>query len=73
MLSPVADMRRKLGPFLYERPPPGYDPRLRDKRPRQVFPNGVSYEGEWLNGLRDGQGIQVWQDGSLYEGYFKND
>ena len=46
---------------------------MREKRPRQVFPNGVTYEGEWLDGLKDGKGVQVWQDGSLYEGYFKND
>jgi hypothetical protein len=30
--------------------------------------NGVSYEGEWLNGQREGQGIQIWADGSKYVG-----
>lgn len=23
--------------------------------------------------MRDGEGIQTWADGSLYEGYWKND
>ena len=34
--------------------------------------NGVQYEGEWLKGtqIRQGQGIQIWPDGSLYEGYW---
>jgi len=26
------------------------------------------YEGEWLDGLRDGEGKQEWPDGSRYEG-----
>ena len=33
--------------------------------------NGVTYEGEWLDGLRDGQGKQVWPCGSYYEGDWK--
>ena len=30
--------------------------------------NGSVYEGEWLNGQRDGYGKHQWQDGSCYEG-----
>jgi hypothetical protein len=33
--------------------------------------NGVSYEGEWLNGEREGQGEQIWADGSRYVGDWK--
>jgi hypothetical protein len=40
---------------------------------RKVLPeiqleNGAVYKGEWKNGLRDGYGIQIWPDGSKYEG-----
>jgi hypothetical protein len=31
------------------------------------------YEGEWINGKRDGYGRLRWNDGSLYTGYFLND
>ena len=30
--------------------------------------NGATYEGQWLNGMRDGYGTQLWPDGSRYEG-----
>lgn len=34
--------------------------------------NGAEYDGEWdLDGHKDGRGIQIWVDGSLYEGYWK--
>lgn len=40
------------------------------------LPNGSSYAGEWcsdiLDDIREGVGVQVWPDGSLYEGYWKN-
>lgn len=32
-----------------------------------------SYEGEWLNGKKDGFGIVIWQDGAVFKGFFKND
>jgi hypothetical protein len=35
--------------------------------------NGGSYEGEWLNGKRDGNGKYVWPDGSYYEGDWISD
>ena len=37
--------------------------------------NGAKYEGEWdvVRNLRDGRGKQIWADGSLYEGYWRND
>ena len=30
--------------------------------------SGAVYEGEWLDGVRDGEGKQEWPDGSRYEG-----
>ena len=27
--------------------------------------------GQWKNDLQDGYGIEVWEDGSKYEGFFK--
>lgn len=30
--------------------------------------NGAIYTGELLNGMKDGYGQQVWQDGSKYDG-----
>jgi len=30
--------------------------------------NGATYQGQWMNGLRDGYGVQMWPDGSKYEG-----
>lgn len=33
---------------------------------------GAVYVGQWLNGERDGLGVQSWPDGSRYEGEWKN-
>lgn len=30
--------------------------------------NGAIYTGELLNGMKDGYGQQLWQDGSKYDG-----
>ena len=30
--------------------------------------NGAIYTGELLNGMKDGYGQQIWQDGSKYDG-----
>ncbi len=36
--------------------------------------NGAIYKGQWSReGLRYGRGIQVWVDGSKYEGYWRSD
>ena len=42
------------------------------------YPNGSSYQGEFLNEKRDmmiknGFGIQKWADGSSYVGFWKKD
>lgn len=35
--------------------------------------NGVRYIGQFSNGMRNGRGKQVWEDFSLYEGYWVDD
>ena len=44
------------------------------KKPCMKSEYEVVYRGEWnfLN-KREGRGIQIWQDGSKYEGYWKDD
>jgi hypothetical protein len=37
------------------------------------FDNGATYEGEWLNEKRHGQGTQTWADGAEYKGQWVND
>ena len=34
--------------------------------------DGSVYEGEWVNGKRDGQGVLIQIDGTRYEGMFEN-
>ena len=41
---------------------------VREVRGPVTLESEAVYEGEWLNGLRDGMGKQKWPDGSLYEG-----
>lgn len=38
----------------------------------QIFKNGDTYEGEWLNDFADGKGKLVKESGDFYEGYWKN-
>lgn len=67
----------KLGPFNYERDaPPASELAGLELIKRQPYEldNGAIYEGQWTKeGLRHGRGVQVWKDGSKYEGYWKND
>lgn len=36
--------------------------------------NGAQYEGEYIKStsIREGKGKQIWADGSIYEGFWKN-
>lgn len=36
--------------------------------------NGAQYEGQYLKStnIREGRGKQIWADGSIYEGFWKN-
>ena len=46
----------------------------RETRPRALISKCEIYIGEWLVGtdIREGRGISIWKDGSMYEGYYKN-
>lgn len=41
--------------------------------PPHKYKSGAIYTGEWLNGRRDGIGIQEWPDSSKYVGEWRND
>lgn len=45
----------------------------RKKLPPIQLESGAVYEGEWKNGMRDGNGKQKWPDGSIYEGEWVED
>lgn len=45
----------------------GSAPQRESLRP-MTLPSGAIYTGQWLNGMKDGYGHQVWPDGSKYEG-----
>jgi len=77
MISPnprVAELESKLGAFKPEQSPSKENKR-REIRPPVVLNNGAKYSGEWdsESGKRDGFGIQLWADGSKYEGNWKDD
>jgi len=42
-------------------------------RPPYSLKNGATYTGQWLNEMRDGYGVQIWPDGSRYEGQWRMD
>jgi len=48
-------------------------PNRRIKKDEVTLPNGAKYTGEWLNGKRDGYGVQIWVDSSRYEGHWSHD
>jgi hypothetical protein len=62
---------KKLGPYEYGEPT--LDGTKREKRPRVTIENKTLYEGEWnvKTNERDGMGVLIWPDGSLYEGFWK--
>lgn len=63
----------KLGKFEYDQPMSPSGKNLIERGPYELD-NGAIYVGEWTkDGLRHGRGLQIWKDGSKYEGYWKND
>mmetsp|Transcript_22718 Transcript_22718/g.21896 ORF Transcript_22718/g.21896 Transcript_22718/m.21896 type:complete len:119 (+) Transcript_22718:281-637(+) len=70
----VQAIKEELGEFEYDTTPMN-DGVRRKKRQLITLENGARYEGEWNEetNKRDGRGYQIWADGSLYEGYWKND
>lgn len=67
----VEEILNQLGAFDYGsiNPTPNFE-----YRPLQLLDTGAQYEGEFLKGtnIREGKGKQIWADGSVYEGYWKN-
>jgi hypothetical protein len=43
------------------------------QRDVHTYPDGATYEGEWKDGKRHGQGIWIRPDGMRYEGSWKDD
>lgn len=48
---------------------------LVENRPAIIMENMAQYEGQWKVGtnVRHGKGIQIWMDGSIYEGWWRKD
>lgn len=46
-----------------------------EKRQTTTLQDGAQYTGQWNvdTGERHGRGMQIWSDGSIYEGYWKRD
>lgn len=45
-----------------------------ETRPEKILSDGVKYVGEWMSGtnIRAGKGMLIWPDGSVYEGWWKD-
>lgn len=39
----------------------------------EYFSNNASYQGEYLEGMKNGFGKYVYSNGYIFEGYFLND
>ena len=44
--------------------------KTRERIAAVTIDSGQVYEGQWLNGLRDGSGTNEWPDGSRYAGQY---
>lgn len=63
---------KRLGPFIY--PHIADDLVPKESKNAIRLENNAIYIGEWnLKRERHGKGLQMWNDGSKYEGYWKND
>ena len=69
----VVQIRNTLPAFDYKANAPAPDGVVRTVKSRQTLADKSEYEGEWnAQNLRDGRGIQIWPNGSIYEGYWRN-
>ena len=67
------ETEKKLGAMVYDQPDTPTTKTLISRGPYELD-NGAIYVGEWTkDGLRHGKGLQIWKDGSKYEGYWRND
>mmetsp|Transcript_6462 Transcript_6462/g.6021 ORF Transcript_6462/g.6021 Transcript_6462/m.6021 type:complete len:188 (+) Transcript_6462:162-725(+) len=63
----------RLGAFVYDQDDKFDENDLIDRGPYELD-NGAIYRGQWSReGLRYGRGVQIWVDGSKYEGYWRSD
>lgn len=69
----ILDVMRKIGGFKWEKLPKYEDPDIKLVGPIQYDATGAIYRGQMKNGMRHGQGTQVWKDGSRFEGEWRND
>jgi hypothetical protein len=70
----VKQIRASLEPFKYDPKILDYNSVKRERKEMITLDNGDEYEGEWdMEGRKDGKGVQIFVDGSLHEGYWKND
>ena len=72
--SKVDEVRETLGKFNFDQEVIVGDQPL-EYRSVTELENKTRYDGEWIEGqeIRQGRGRQIWHDGSLYEGWFKDD
>lgn len=65
---------KDLGDFDYGREPSGMSLGKKEIRPITKLYNGDLYKGEWLidSNVREGRGYIKVKDGSIYEGWFKD-
>lgn len=65
-------MHKQLGPFNYDDQNLDRSLGRRETRDSVTLENGARYQGEWHldTNVRQGKGVQVWPDGSMYEGYW---
>lgn len=68
------ETEKMLGPFVYDMDDKIlFDLEIITRGPYELD-NGAIYQGQWTkDGLRHGRGLQIWKDGSKYEGYWSND
>lgn len=66
----VETLLLKLGPFNYGKP--SEDRVKRVTKPVTLLDNKTKYEGQWNEDTneRDGMGVLLWPDGSIYEGWW---
>jgi len=67
---------QQYGPFVYSNEAEELDMKFkaRELRPKKRLTNNSHYVGEWQEGtdIREGRGMNVWSDGSIYEGYWRD-
>ncbi len=64
---------KQLGNFKFTLQTPDNRVKLEKRAFQKIDADGTHYEGEWIadTKTREGRGVQIWPDGSRYEGYFK--